>query len=215
MAGTRFDVADINRVVASLGKADDFALVQSALTGNDLAFPSNFSDSFDARSGNDLVFGNAGNDKVLLGAGKDIAIGGFGKDSLVGGIGHDALIGNEGNDSLSGGNDNDLIDGGKGDDLLNGGAGADIFYFLRSDGRDVIEGYLDGTDKINIGSGATGFGQLQINQSGTDTIITFATNEITLNFVQASSLHASDFTFRQTLANSKLEAFVVGWDFIA
>ncbi len=96
-------------------------------------------------SDTDLVRGGRGNDTILAGMGDDIVYGNKGKDNLSGG---------EGNDVLKGGKGRDILDGGAGDDTLIGGKGKDVFVFNADDGDDVIKGFKNGTDKLDL----SGFG---------------------------------------------------------
>ena len=96
--------------------------------------------------GNDLVTGNDENNVLKGEGGKDTLIGGRGNDKLYGGSSHDLLYGNSGND---------LLTGGKGRDTLNGGSGKDVFVISQGTGRDVIEDFSDGIDKILLGTASS------------------------------------------------------------
>ena len=91
-----------------------------------------FADLIRGRGGNDEFEGNGGNDTIYGDSGNDEIDGGAGKDLLWGGAG------------------NDRLDGGAGNDRLWGGAGRDLFEFERGDGRDVIEDFQDGLDRIDL-----------------------------------------------------------------
>lgn len=82
--------------------------------------------------------------------------GGAGNDLLRGGAAEDVLIGSGGNDKLFGNDGNDLLVGGAGRDTLVGGSAADTFRWdVASEGRDVIQGFISGEDKLWID--ASGF----------------------------------------------------------
>ncbi|MEM1388869.1 MAG: CAP domain-containing protein, partial [Pseudomonadota bacterium] len=85
----------------------------------DAITPTNDSDRFDGKAGNDIL--------DLLG-GNDIFAAGEGNDSVAGGGGRDTLLGGNREDSLSGGADNDLLRGGAGFDRLMGDGGNDTLY---------------------------------------------------------------------------------------
>ena len=91
--------------------------------------------------GDDTLYGGPG-------GGDDIMQGGYGNDRLYGGIGDDYLEGNAGND---------LLRGGAGDDWLFGGAGDDTYFFAPDGGDDIIEGFGQGADKIDL----TAFEEIQ------------------------------------------------------
>lgn len=100
-------------------------------------------DTFDGKFGtiNGKVFGGNGNDNLK---------GGSNADKFQGGDGSDRLKGNKGNDRLVGQNGNDTLVGGKGNDILSGGQGKDKLVFAKKDGRDVINGFQRGIDKIDL-----------------------------------------------------------------
>jgi Ca2+-binding RTX toxin-like protein len=117
-------------------------------------------DRFDGRGGvSGKIDGGAGNDTLISGGWDDELTGGAGVDQLRGGGGDDALLGGDGNDLLQGGGGDDLLYGGSGDDTLTGGAGddrvfggsgADLFVFRRGHGNDVIEGFVNNHDKLDL-----------------------------------------------------------------
>ncbi|WP_136661739.1 hypothetical protein [Nitratireductor sp. XY-223] len=90
----------------------------------------------------------------------------------------------------------DTLEGGKGNDELWGGGGADYFNFGSGDGTDTIKDFEDGKDTLVI-KGGLQFSDLDIKQSGHDTVITgYGENDsITLEGVSASTLTDSDFDF--------------------
>lgn len=107
-------------------------------------------DSILGGGGADLLRGGIGNDTILGGAGNDRILGGVGHDQMNGGDGNDLLRGEAGNDLLLGGAGRDTLVGGLGNDTLNGGAGADVFVFTKGSGRDVVNGYEKGVDRLFI-----------------------------------------------------------------
>jgi 3-phytase/alkaline phosphatase D len=114
--------------------------------------------------GNDLIYASAGKDEAFGGLGDDTLYGGDGKDELNGGLGDDKLFGEAENDLLVGALGDDLLDGGLGSDTLIGGLGADIFVIARGAGRDTIQDFGLGRDKIGLADGLT-FEQLTIARS--------------------------------------------------
>ena len=122
-------------------------------------------------------------------------VGRGGKDELRGLAGADSLDGGRDADRLSGGAGRDLIRGGHGDDKLWGGADRDIFVFDRSDGEDQIADFVDGEDKIEIESGASRFGQLDIRDVGRHVEIAFDDTVILVRNADADDFSARDFLF--------------------
>jgi|GEM_PF-1359966 len=80
---------------------------------------------------------------------------------ILGGTGHNMLVGSGGDD---------VIDGGAGNDTLAGGNGSDIFAFGASWGADMITDFAEG-DILNLSSTGLVYADLNIAQSGLDTII--------------------------------------------
>jgi Ca2+-binding RTX toxin-like protein len=126
--------------------------------------------TLDGRGGDDRLYGNDGNDHLLGGAGNDRLYGGAGRDVLDGQDGDDMLDGGPGNDRLIGGAGRDIFvvtpgaaTGHGGDDnddrdTLHFGALAD------SDGpgagRDAIEDFTRGEDRIDLSAFHTSFAEL-------------------------------------------------------
>ena len=188
--GSGYDRVDYNSSQASVtvtlggtaeGRAVDGLLLQNGSFGTDRLLNieavrgSNFNDtltgsdtgafeSFEGRSGNDVINGMGGIDRadyqssinaVVVNLGTGTAADGWGgTDSLInienvrGSNFSDTISGNElanvlhggaGSDTLSGAGGNDLLVGGGGNDGLTGGAGADQFLFA---------GYANGVDTI-------------------------------------------------------------------
>lgn len=179
-------------------------------------------DVLNGGGGRDRLLGQAGADRLTGGAGNDVLDGGGGKDNLAGGVGRDKLLGKAGVDRLNGGggNDdvsgggardilkggagddrlrgdagNDMLEGGRGDDVNIGGAGRDTFAFRRGDGHDVIQGFQQGLDTIDIGRGANSFDDLEITQVGRLARIEFANVTIDVRGASAAAFDEDDFVF--------------------
>ena len=145
--------------------------------------------------GDDLLYGNVGNDQLFGDGGNDQLFGSLGNDSLTGGYGDDILLGSTGADTLNGDGGNDHLSGGKGNDSLIGGSGADTFVYARGDGHDAIRTFQNGSDVINITSGATSFADVTVSQQGADTLVEFSNVTILLYGIDFLSITAADFTF--------------------
>ncbi|MEM9219612.1 MAG: calcium-binding protein [Cyanobacteria bacterium P01_F01_bin.150] len=172
-------------------------------SGNDRLDGGDGNDTLNGGTGKDRLLGGDGNDDLIGGSQNDLLKGGDGKDTLTGNNGKDRLIGGNGNDQLFGGNGvdrlkgsqgNDLLDGGKSNDILVGGPGRDRFVLARRQGRDTIQDFRDGQDKIAL-SGSLEFSQLDIRQQGRNTIIEIGTDQLALlKGINASLLTSADFT---------------------
>lgn len=101
-------------------------------------------------AGRDSLFGGDGDDILKGGKGKDYLHGDDGDDVIKGGKGGDYLFGDAGNDELSGGKGADILNGGAGDDVLIGNGGKDVFVFAADDGFDLIEGFKNGKDLLDL-----------------------------------------------------------------
>lgn len=124
--------------------------------GDDVMFGGAGDDRLQGDGGNDLLRGDGGRDTLSGGNGNDTLQGGAGNDLLQGGPGDDWLQGDGGNDRLYGGAGNDTLLGGAGNDTLVGGPGADSFIFTRGFGRDVVQGYETGVDRLLISNSLLG-----------------------------------------------------------
>jgi Ca2+-binding RTX toxin-like protein len=107
--------------------------------------------------GNDVLLGLGGADHLEGGDDFDLLEGGAGNDELHGGLESDTLYGDAGNDTLFGDEGGDSLIGGVGKDLLFGGADADYFALINTlesgvgaANRDVVEDFVQGTDKISL-----------------------------------------------------------------
>lgn len=91
------------------------------------------------------------------------------------------VAGNKGDNRLSGKAGEDFLTGGRGDDILTGGTEADVFLFKRTDGKDVINDFEDGVDRLYIEGvfNQASFDELDIRQAQGDVVIDFGNgNEI-------------------------------------
>ncbi|MDF5708755.1 MAG: choice-of-anchor D domain-containing protein [Nostoc sp. S4] len=160
--------------------------------------------------GKDTIVGNLGNDQLWGGEGQDTLWGQDGDDLLYGDSGNDQLYGDNGNDTLFGGIGDDLLYGragndwlygGKGNDALTGGYGADTFVLASGEGTASILDFELDKDKIAL-SGGLQFGQLLIQQKGTQALIVDSLdNQVLakLDNVNASTLLAQSSTTFMTI----------------
>ena len=150
----------------------------------------------DLRGGgqSDYIFGGRGNDVNRGGPGDDSVLGYFGNDTLLGQRGSDVLLGGPGDDSLLGGTGRDTIRASNGDDFLKGGAGRDTFVFDARDGSDVLADFGQGQDRLRF-IGSDGINELDIRQSGNNTIIGYKKTTVRLIGEDADDFSASDFIF--------------------
>ncbi|MEM6548753.1 MAG: hypothetical protein AAF713_13535 [Pseudomonadota bacterium] len=141
--------------------------VLTGQSGDDRIFGGDGNDRIVSRNGADLIHGGAGNDIVQAGShsdqahgddGRDVLSGAAGNDWLWGDDGADRVYGSRGNDRLFGGAGNDLLrgdthndtlDGGTGNDRLTGGDGRDLFVFWAGSGRDTVDDFAPGADRID------------------------------------------------------------------
>ncbi|MBF2047353.1 MAG: right-handed parallel beta-helix repeat-containing protein [Elainella sp. C42_A2020_010] len=123
--------------------------------------------------------GTGGTDSLTGTAQNDRLSGLEGDDRLIGLDGNDLLQGGSGNDLLSGGNGNDRLIGNGGKDQLIGGAGRDIFVLKRRDGRDVIQDFRDGLDKIDL-VGDLRFSNLTVRPQGRNTLLQVGQTDLVL-----------------------------------
>jgi Ca2+-binding RTX toxin-like protein len=166
--------------------------------GNDTAAGGGGNDVLGGGQGSDILDGNDGNDVIYGG-------GGFFADFIAGGEGSDVIFAGAGDDRADGGGGADTVGGGAGADNLSGGTGDDIIYFgpndgsadvyraVASNGNDMIYGFENGRDRIDL----TAFGGQQISFSSAedgDAVITLAAGQtIRLDGVSFSDIDASDF----------------------
>jgi len=176
--------------------------------GKDIASGGAGDDEISGDEGNDRLFGNdgddeisggEGNDRLSGGAGDDLLEGDEGRDILQGGAGYDTMFGGEGNDRLWAGADGARMSGGAGNDLLHGEAGVpDTFVFdLVPFGFDVIMGFEDGTDRVEIATytGVTGFADIEVGSEGGSALLSFAEGTVRIDGLDADLVTADDFVF--------------------
>ncbi|MBB3389106.1 Ca2+-binding RTX toxin-like protein [Rhizobium sp. BK275] len=127
--------------------------------------------------------------------GNETYIGGGLAETVFGDAGNDTLRGNGGDDYLSGDDGNDKLYGGIGNDDLHGGNGTDEFWFQVGEGTDIIYDYVDGVDKIGVGTSIAGINLYNYNGSAllefvaTGAASTFAL----LNGVAPTAIDGTDF----------------------
>ena len=156
--------------------------------GDDTVFAGSGNDTVTGDGGNDRLFGEDGTDLLSGGIGDDTASGGSGNDTLNGESGNDRLVGGSGDDTLDGGTGDDRLIGQSGDDLLLGGSGADhliggagndryegglgndilvddgpssesdTFVFTLGGGDDLVSGYDQGFNILELDSNLWGGG---------------------------------------------------------
>ncbi|MFV0473999.1 MAG: hypothetical protein ACK5MQ_07285 [Pikeienuella sp.] len=163
--------------------------------GDDILLGGRGDDMLDGGRGADMLKGGDGADRLIGASGGDTLKGGRGDDMLLGGDGADILKGDHGDDRLKGGDGDDILLGGRGDDILKGGDGADMFRFRALDGDDVIRDFQNGRDSIEIVTGATGFGGLEISDTARGALIAFGQATVLLKGVDANQIDAGDFIF--------------------
>ena len=142
-------------------------------------------------------------ENATSGSGNDTLTGNAAGNSLSAGSGADVLLGGAGNDTVNGGGGGDQIRGGTGDDLLIGANGADAFRFEGDFGDDVIQDFIDVTDRIWFApdTGVDDFTDLRITaelRGGvTGSLVTFGDGQDTLwlRLITPSQLGAGDFVF--------------------
>jgi 5'-nucleotidase / UDP-sugar diphosphatase len=145
-------------------------------------------------SGDDDITGLGGRDTLIGLAGNDDLAGDNGNDNLKGNDGDDRLSGGNGNDKLFGGNGKDTFLGGKGNNVFVGGRGADVFGLETGKGRSLVRDFQDNTDKLGL-TGKLRFGQLSIEQSGRDTVISRGNDVLAiLRGEGAENITRADFT---------------------
>ena len=157
-----------------------------------------------------LLFGNVGTDQGGEGDVDNVfevenAIGSAYDDTMYGDHGPNHLQGGDGDDLLNGNPGDDILEGGPGDDILDsndyyGPGGAEIFVFDKGHGDDVIEGFGDNQDRIDLTAfNLSGFDALDISQNDEDhTLIDlteYGGGTILLTYFNPAFLDATDFLF--------------------
>ncbi len=99
----------------------------------------------------DQLRGSSAANRLDGGSGSDGLFGRGGDDVLDGGeAGRDRLFGDAGNDRLFGRDDNDNLAGGQGTDTLIGGYGRDTLIFTLGGGADLVMGFENGVDRLDL-----------------------------------------------------------------
>lgn len=192
----------INRLIRQAYERAEQLEASIGTNNDDIIRGTSADDTLDGRGGNDQLIGLGGSDRLVGGNGSDGLRGKGGRDLLLGGNGSDALFGNSGNDTLRGGDQSDELNGGRGNDLLSGGAGSDrlmggggrdIFWLELGAGRDRIEDFQEGQDRLGLSSRLS-FEDLTIRQRGDSTLIKAGRDALAiLQGVDAVQIEASDF----------------------
>jgi Ca2+-binding RTX toxin-like protein len=107
--GINVGLREIQTVALTPDQADDAALMQRMLAGNDVIRLGRFGDKVNGFDGNDVIETGAGSDQAFGGAGNDRLVGQSGFDTLYGSVGDDTLIGGAGADELYGGLGRDVF----------------------------------------------------------------------------------------------------------
>ena len=170
-------------------------------SGNDRLFGEDGADLISGGTGDDLAHGGQGNDTLTGDSGNDRLVGGSGDDTLDGGTGDDRLIGQSGDDLMVGGSGSDHLVGGSGSDRYVGGFGNDIlvddgantesdtFVFSAGGGHDLVSGYDQGFNTLELDSTLWGGGisaQQVINRyafesgAGTRILLDFGNDSVLL-----------------------------------
>ncbi len=134
------------------------------------------------------IFGSRFNDDIY---------GDDGANVLSGYNGIDELFGRGGNDTLEGGGGIDSLNGGEGNDVLSGGSGFDRFIFdTAAFGQDTITDFTNNRELMDMRGSGFSFADLNISQSGGNTIISVngSSNTITLEGI-TTLINADDFIF--------------------
>ncbi len=127
--------------VYEFNTAENVDLVQIPLSGDDIIYGTEASDTLSAFDGNDLLLGFDDDDFLFGGSGQDVLYGHRGNDYLDGGDGIDKLSGNAGNDLFNFDINDILVDGGDDLDGL-------LYSFTETDQLDVMETMLENDSNI-------------------------------------------------------------------
>jgi Ca2+-binding RTX toxin-like protein len=159
--------------------------------GNDRLYGGESSDLMCGGAGSDYISGGQGvdtarfssnNNQIDLritsrqntGEGRDRLISienidaGGGKDLIIGNGGANKLNGGRGADRIKGKGGRDLLIGGGGIDQLWGEGGKDTFRVVKGTGYCIIKDFVDGVDRIQLGSGTSG---IKINNRNGDAFV--------------------------------------------
>jgi len=194
------DLSAFHTAMLTENTDDDFALLQTILSGEDTITLSDFDDRAYGYRGADVISGGAGNDMLIGGHGRDTLKGGDGDDVLKGGNGRDKLKGGDGDDKLKGNAKDDVLRGGSGTDKLFGGDGNDRFVFKTGDEITIVKDWEAGDiiDLTGLGS-VTDWADLTENhmyQDGNYVVIDGENGDVlTLKKTALETLVEADFLF--------------------
>ena len=187
-----------NKVTLSGDSGKDFVRIFKDATsfkayggaGNDTIDGGGTKSTLNGGSGNDRfivysndvrtrVNGDAGNDYVLIynGATRPTVSGGSGKDTIYSGAASASLSGGSGNDyfNIYYNSTYPTIYGGTGNDTIqNYSSSKTTYVYKKGDGKDVINGFNFGTDRIKLTSGSI----TKKSYSGNDVILSVGTGSI-------------------------------------
>ncbi|MCB1334960.1 MAG: hypothetical protein KDK26_15260 [Roseivivax sp.] len=116
---------------------------------------------------------------------------------MWGDAGNDWLKGEAGNDWLRGGSGADSLFGGLGEDTLEGGEGADTYVFQQGGDEDIVLGFEDGTDRMDVsGLGITDIAQIDFYSWDTIVFVEHAGETVaTVLNATVDQFDATDFIF--------------------
>lgn len=148
------------------------------------------------RDSDDVLVGGSGDDLLFGARGEDVLAGNDGDDVIIGLWHSDRLIGGAGNDRLKGGAGHDVLRGGPGNDGLTGGPGRDVFVHAPGDGRDIVQDFTQGDDRIDLtayGYGSTDEALAHAHAYANGTYLRFGPdNMLVLPGVDLAALTAAD-----------------------
>jgi Ca2+-binding RTX toxin-like protein len=124
-----------------------------------------------------------------------------GQKNLVahGNDGGNTLIGNAGDNTLNGYEGNNVLAGGRGNDQLFGGSSVDTFVFKTGDGRDTIQTFQPGVDRLALEGwkGMSSFDDIlsHAREKGGGVVISFRGDQLVIDDCSKELLQADDFQF--------------------
>jgi Ca2+-binding RTX toxin-like protein len=184
--GFTLKITGITKLAGTELVFDDGTLVK---LGDATAADTMLGSNITSTTSGDYLSGSGGNDVIRGLAGTDKLFGGIGSDILYGGNGADTIQGDAGNDLLYGGSSSALD------------TDADVFNYTygSANGNDLIIGFENGTDKINISGGSdfnTAVGTSNVVYGTSNTVITFANSNAKITLIGVTSgIDAADFEF--------------------
>jgi Ca2+-binding RTX toxin-like protein len=179
------------------------------LTGNDSVSISGGTNTLDL-SGNDTITFGRGNDTIVehgtstitasaagvlvqSGLGTASMAAGSGSSTLIGGTGADTLVGGAGVTSMIGGQSANTFLGGAGQDTMVGGGTSNLFIFEanHAGGTHEIDGFVHGSDKIDLVGYSLNFSQ-DVKEVGGNAVISLDGGH-TIITVEDTTLTRHDF----------------------